>query len=728
MSLDQSNEETILEQALSFASVEDRIAYLQGVCKGDSQVRAQVESLIAAHLAAGNFLSGTGGLPSPSISEAGQGTHIGRYKLLQKIGEGGMGIVYMAEQEEPVRRRVALKIIKLGMDSQQVVARFEAERQALAMMDHPNIAKVLDAGATELGRPYFLMELVKGIAITRYCDQENLNTEDRLRLFIQVCNAIQHAHQKGIIHRDLKPSNILIADQDGVAVSKIIDFGIAKATGNQPLTDKTLFTAFEQFIGTPAYMSPEQTKLSGLDIDTRTDVYSLGVLLYELVTGRTPFESKRLAEAGLDEARRIIQQEEPTRPSARLITMAEDQLISTSRQRQIEPLKLIRLVRGDLDWTIMKALEKDRRRRYETVNGLAMDIQRHLIGELVSARPPNAAYRLQKAVRRNKLAFIAATAALAAIICGLAISIVSVIQTKKALRRALADEATRSEAAYRLALRTDQQLLPDDFVKWETSIDGLVDALKREGKIDEVEQVFHAISANHFDEHPLNADFLNERALFLARHGRWKGAAADCAKLVAMDPTDPSLRYELIPLLAMCGDLEGYRQNCIEVLAIFGGTKVPGVADRMAKICLILPNVGVDLNAVAQLADTAVTEGQNNPNFTWFAFAKALCELRQGHFAGAIDWTQRSIATASDPFLKTENFLVIAMARFQSKQQYASRMAFAKANEVLDSKVPKEETRDAAVGLTDWLIVQMLFREANTLINGPFVNRSQNDK
>src|SRR6266481_5668604 len=288
------------------------------------------------------------------------GDRIGRYKLLQQIGEGGCGVVYMAEQEEPVRRRVALKVIKLGMDTKQVIARFEAERQALALMDHPNIAKVLDAGATEAGRPYFVMELVRGIKITEFCDEKSVPTADRLRLFTQVCQAIQHAHQKGVIHRDIKPSNILVTVNDGVALPKVIDFGIAKATNQQPLTDKTLFTAFEQFIGTPAYMSPEQAVMTSLDVDTRSDIYSLGVLLYELLTDRTPFDQKELLAAGLDEMRRTICERDPPRPSTRLSTLLEGELTTTAKRRQTEPLKLIHVVRGDLDWIVMRCLEKDR--------------------------------------------------------------------------------------------------------------------------------------------------------------------------------------------------------------------------------------------------------------------------------------------------------------------------------------------------------------------------------
>ncbi|HZJ14559.1 MAG TPA: serine/threonine-protein kinase, partial [Chthoniobacteraceae bacterium] len=358
------------------------------------------------------------------------GDRIGPYKLREQIGEGGFGSVWVAEQEHPVRRRVALKIIKLGMDTKEVIARFEQERQALALMDHPNIAKVLDAGATQYGRPFFVMELVRGLKITDYCDDKKLSTPERLELFITVCQAVQHAHQKGIIHRDLKPSNILVAINDGKAVPKVIDFGVAKATQGR-LTEQTVYTQFQQMIGTPLYMSPEQAELTSLDIDTRSDIYSLGVLLYELLTGHTPIEQETLARVGMDEVRRIIREVEPPRPSIRLKTLAPDELTTTAKRRHIEPAKLPALLRGDLDWIVMKCLEKDRGRRYETANGLAIDIERHLHNEPVVARPPSRIYRFQKLVRRNKLAVGAALAVAAALVLG---AFVSVSQAIRAIR------------------------------------------------------------------------------------------------------------------------------------------------------------------------------------------------------------------------------------------------------------------------------------------------------
>jgi serine/threonine protein kinase/WD40 repeat protein len=383
------------------------------------------------------------------------GQTLGRYKLLEKVGEGGCGVVYVAEQTEPVRRRVALKVIKLGMDTKAVVARFEAERQALAMMDHPNIAKVLDAGSTDAGRPYFVMELVRGIRITDYCDQNNLATKDRLDLFIKICQAIQHAHQKGIIHRDIKPSNILVTLHDGVPVPKVIDFGIAKATEGR-LTDATVYTQLHQFIGTPAYMSPEQAEMSGLDVDTRSDVYSLGVLLYELLTGRTPFDANELMSQGIDAMRKTIREKEPVRPSTKVATLQGEELTTTAKRRSLDAPSLVHLLKGDLDWIVMKCLEKDRTRRYETANGLAADLKRHLENEPVVARPPSTVYRLQKAFRRNKLAFTAGAAVLLALLLGLLAASWQAVRATRAEReqsrlREAAEKASEREASLRRA-------------------------------------------------------------------------------------------------------------------------------------------------------------------------------------------------------------------------------------------------------------------------------------
>ena len=386
-----------------------------------------------AHDGLGEFLEQP--VPPPSVTwdapgplEA-PGTIIGPYKLMEQIGEGGFGLVFVAEQQQPVRRKVALKVIKPGMDSRQVIARFEAERQALALMDHPNIARVLDAGTTESGRPYFVMELVRGIPITDYCDRNQLTPRERLELFVDVCHAIQHAHQKGIIHRDVKPSNVLVTSHDGKPVAKVIDFGVAKAI-HQHLTERTIYTQFAQMIGTPLYMSPEQAEMSGLDVDTRSDIYSLGVLLYELLTGSTPLERKQMAQAAYDEMRRLIREEEPPRPSQRLSTL--ETLPSVAASRKTEPAKLSRMMKGELDWVVMKALEKDRTRRYETANALARDLQRYLADEVVEARPASSGYRLRKFARKNRAA-LATTATIGLLlIAGIAVSTWQAVRARRA--------------------------------------------------------------------------------------------------------------------------------------------------------------------------------------------------------------------------------------------------------------------------------------------------------
>jgi serine/threonine protein kinase len=433
-------------------------AFLDESCGGDAALRGRVAQLLHAHQALGSIHGARPNGPALTLDEPlreGPGSVIGPYTLREQIGEGGMGLVFVAEQQQPVRRKVALKVIKPGMDSRQVIARFEAERQALALMDHANIARVFDGGTTPEGRPYFVMELVKGTPITDYCDARRLTTRQRLALFLDVCHAVQHAHQKGIIHRDLKPGNILVSHHDVRAVVKVIDFGVAKATGAR-LTERTLYTGVAQMIGTPLYMSPEQAGLSDLDVDTRSDVYALGVLLYELLTGTTPFESETLKKVSYDEFRRIIREDEPPRPSTRLSTLQAGALSTIAQQRGAEPALLGKQVRGELDWIVMKCLDKDRNRRYDTAHGLALDVQRYLSDEPVLACPPSAAYRFRKFARRNKALLSMLAAVAVALLLGTGVSIWQMVEADSARR--LADERLEKEKqAHQLAAEQRQR-------------------------------------------------------------------------------------------------------------------------------------------------------------------------------------------------------------------------------------------------------------------------------
>ncbi len=750
-----------------------REALLGDACRGDPGLRQEVESLLLAYAQVGTFLGQSVQLPKSDASGEQSGMLIGRYKLLEQIGEGGFGVVWMAEQEAPVRRRVALKIIKLGMDTKEVVARFEAERQALAMMDHPNIASVLDGGATDTGRPYFVMELVRGIPITQFCDERNLTTRERLELFMQVCLAVQHAHQKGIIHRDLKPSNVLVTVKDDQPVPKVIDFGVAKATQAR-LTEKTLFTRFQQWIGTPAYMSPEQAGLASLDVDTRSDVYSLGVLLYELLTGHTPFDLEMLRKSALDEIRRMIRETEPPKPSTRLQSLGEA-VTEVALRRQTEPRALHRLVRGDLDWVVMRCLEKDRTRRYDTADALRSDLRSFLDNQPIAARPPGALYRFQKLVRRNKLAFAAGAGVALALLLGLGVSTWLFFKEREARRRAVAAEqverdlrqkAQTSELSARALLcwsegRLDEaeSLQREALALWRrelgnqhpqvaTALENLAAIVRDRGRLDEATQLYaDALKLRRSGESDLKVlnqqlsqglygdleallnralpqsrtrsqilELLTERGLAAARLGQWRIAAGEYARLVEISPGDADAGHALAALLVHTSDEPAYRRHCALLLERFGRTTDPVLAQALIRDCLLLPDTGTNVVRLAALADSVLTNTSNHWASGYFGLAKGLVGFRIGRFAVATEQFESMSLDTHPAGREAQMRLLLGMSQYQLKQIPAAKTNLARAIKIIGSKLPKVE--DGLLGLdwVEWLQTQALLREARLMI------------
>ena len=730
------NEDTLFEAARNLSSAASRRAFLDEACAGRPELRARIESLLEAAAAAESFFKDAARFELPLPGEPagpgenfdaepaaaeGLGTRISHYKLLQKIGEGGCGIVYMAEQEQPVRRRVALKIIKLGMDTKSVIARFEAERQALALMDHPNIARVLDAGATEKGRPYFVMELVRGVRITDYCDQNNLDTSQRLDLFVQICHAIQHAHQKGVIHRDIKPSNVLVTLHDGVPVPKVIDFGIAKATEFR-LTDKTLFTAYEQIIGTPAYMSPEQAEMSGLDVDTRSDIYSLGVLLYELLTGRPPFDPKKLLQHGLDGMRRTLREQEPRRPSTMVTTLQRTELTATAEHRQAEPPKLISLLKGDLDWIVMKALEKDRRRRYETANGLAMDIKRYLGSEPVIARPPTRFYRLQKLVRRNKVVFAAGCAVAAALFVGIIVSTRLYLLEKAALQRAVVAE---EQAELARANEAQMRRLAENRAKITQA-----KVLLNDDNYDEADQLMQDFSITQPSGE--GADVFRTLGEYHALRNEWKQAAGRfnvMSQINQLDGADAGtldcLRYG--PALIEAGDVAGYERFRQDAVARLGRGEQP-FADRIVKISLLLPADEQLLKALEPQAGIAARSIATNADANvdvflaaWRSVSLALMEYRRGNFAQAAGWCQQCLNYNEQIAPRTATArAILAMSCQRLGQTGEARTQLQEARQIVDNKFKSHLDQGNGVQgfWFDWVFARILLNEATALIDG----------
>ncbi|MFT3784127.1 MAG: serine/threonine-protein kinase [Nibricoccus sp.] len=709
-----------------------RTEFLKQQCGDNSALRQRIEELLAADADAERFFDDGGSVLisqevaaqfTQSVRAAAGSAHppgeepigakIGRYKLVEKIGEGGCGIVYLAEQEEPVKRRVALKIIKLGMETKSVIARFEAERQALALMDHPNIARVYDAGATDRGPPYFVMELVQGEKITTFCEKNRLSLRQRLDLFVVICHAIQHAHQKGIIHGDIKPSNIMVSYQDDVPVPKVIDFGISKATEAR-LTDKALFTTYAQLIGTPAYMSPEQAQMGGVDIDTRSDIYSLGVLLYELLTGRTPFDPKELIKFGLDEMRRILREQEPVRPSLRLSNLPASELSQTAKSLGTDSARLISSIKGDLDWIAMKALEKDRRRRYETANGLAMDITRHLDNEPVVARPPSWAYRLEKLVRRNRVVFIAGTAVAFALVVGMGTSTWLFFREREAHKRAVAAEQQQAKLRHESEMRekiTFASLLVSQ-EKLEMA-DTQLNGISLGGPSVEGAAVFRAVGEWH------------------ALHDRWAQAADRLSTMMEINPLDgwdvatlDALR--LGPALIENGNIKGFQQFRDNAAARFITSGSCPFPDRIVKICLLLPATPQLLASLTPAID-ATLKSYNEAEAagdvfqsSWRALSLGLWEYRRNNFADAAEWCRRCIACPefNAPRSSTAR-LILAMSLQALGKKEEAKEELSTATEMIEGKLkPRSERGSPIQGFWfDNAFTRILLREAEVNIS-----------
>jgi serine/threonine protein kinase len=743
--------EDVFYDALEIKDDGERAAFIKRACLDNAQLLATVQQMIAAQPDADSFFQERvptlplaiqlleefpqEGRAEQSAGKEGSldetaGTQIGPYKVLEKLGEGGCGTVYRAEQEEPIRRQVALKVIKLGMDTKNVIARFRAEQQALALMDHPNIARVFDAGATATGRPYFVMELVHGARLTRYCDENRLEIRERLKLFIEVCHAVQHAHQKGVIHRDIKPSNILVTIHDGAPVPKVIDFGIAKATQGH-LTETTLSTGFERFIGTPAYMSPEQAEMGGLRVDTRTDIYSLGVLLYELLTGRTPFDQKKLINSGLDGMRRTLREAEPRPPSKLVTALSKGESTETAKRCEMEPKRLVSTLRGDLDWIIMKALEKDPSRRYETVNGLARDIERYLDNEPVSARPPSRLYRLQKLVRRNKVVFAAGAVVAFALASGLGVSTWLLLRERKLHARAVAAEREESRLRFiaERGLATEAELRREAEAREKltqaaaliergmfSEADALAAQLPLEQSAMEGASVFRTLGEWNAGQQKWSA--ARDRFLLLDHASR-----TDDPGYTSLDSTRTAVT------IVECGDRRQYQKYCFDTIKRFASTADPVVAERTFKNCLLLPSSEALIRALEPLVQLAQKSLENEDFSTnnsgwpipWRCLSLALWEYRVGNFSEAIVWSHRCLETGSPQGSRFATArIVMGMALYRLGESEAAWSELGQARTSVEDifKSPLELGNRADGFWFDWVLARILLREATDLI-GP---------
>jgi len=718
----------ILEVALSLDE-DARGEFLRRTFQGDAEGLSEMRMLVDATRGATSFFLDArerrAQMASDIISEMepsdrplaspldalieGPGSRLGRYRLVKRIGEGGGGVVYEAEQEEPIRRRVALKIVRLGMNTESIIARFEIERQALALMDHPNIAKVLDAGAASSGRPYFVMELVAGERITTYCDAKRLGTLQRLNLFIKVCHAIQHAHQKGIIHRDIKPSNILVADHDGMDDPKVIDFGIAKAIESQAFGEKT-FTAHDQFFGTPAYMSPEQIDLAGLDVDTRSDIYSLGVLLYELLTSRTPLDSELLASQGISKIRDTLLNTEVQRPSLMLGETGRDVLQSVAKDRKAEPTQLISFIRGDLDWIVLKAMDKNRSRRYQTVNSLARDVQRFLEHQPVAARPPGRFYLLGKFIRRNRLAVGAGITLATSLVAGLVIS----TSLYKREREALGEQRRLRVVESRLREQADARAKVAQ-----------VAFLLDQGRIDEADALRQRYPISSIEPSLEAASVFRALGDWNATHGRWD-QAIQCFKLLMQanlldEPGNVLQRTDLMAIssVLLYHDRLEYLRFRNEVKERYLSPHNVLQAEHLLKICLISP---ADDDLLNRLKHTVEVMGEPTRTSlpSWSGLSLGLYRYRSGDNESALKaaetgLTDRNIKNSC----RASILALLSMIHSRMGEHPKAAETLSEANRL----ITESEGNDAVQGSSippywfDWVIAEVLVREAEQEIS-----------
>jgi len=732
--------------ASGFPNAADRRDFLAFACRDDEPMRKRIEELLEIMRDAEDFFEFQPEMTAPTetahaaevavvdhtVDESRLGATIGPYQLIERIGAGGCGVVYLAEQHQPVKRKVALKIIRLGMDTENVIARFEIERESLALMDHPNIARVLDAGSTGAGRPYFVMELVDGEKVTEFCDHKRLTIRQRLELFVLVCEAIQHAHQKGVIHRDIKPSNVLVRQRENRVIPKVIDFGIAKATGEHREAELT-FTAAGQLIGTPAYMSPEQAD-GGMDADTRCDIYSLGALLYELLTGHPPYDLSRFKECTVDEIREIIRTEDPVPPSELLrhLPVGEQEKIAAARGTDMD--RLSPTITGDLDWIVMKTLEKDRGRRYETANGLAMDVVRYLNEEPVLARPTSRRYRMAKMVKRNRVSFAAGTIAISAILAGFGVSTWLFLREKDAreqqagLRNAAelarANEAKLRERAESGALVAQAAVLLNDgdFQRADEKLARV--PVDRTPASREAALTFKALADWHLEQghQAIAADRLNSLAIAIS----------------AVDVSDTDrVSWNLLPASSALAELddptryETFRQQAI---TRFAKSTNPLVAQQVLKACLILPADQKMLDALAPLTRVVqrahVDSGSNIDAglAAWRTLSLALYELRKGDTYTAAGWAHQSLAyNLNHSTLKITARLILAICDFHQGRAAKAREAIEDLRSLVKAgSLAPFKSWDPREGFWfDWVNARILLKEADGLLGIPSTGKSE---